>query len=351
MREFRRLFRGSNIGVLIYGIINYLLLRRVWVLLCPAAAAAKMGNLTFLAAYLLGACLSMSALGEGICRLFLGARPVARQDWNRRLQPMTDEIRERVFREYQRDLASLRVYYVYDPLPSAFAVGQRTICVSTALMESSDEVIRAAIAQQAGRILNYDSMLTLFVTVGNGLALALLLICQAVRLIVTVVSFLVSRTFFGRFAAVLLAGLTWLPVLLLNVILSISYLIVNFSNRRKTYEADDAAVRLGYGVALILAIEEMEVADMAGRMNLWNILNRPHPGMHDRIGRIQERMAGREYAEGGFGGGNEEQTRNVINWLNGGREAASETPAGMRAQEPLAVRTERPAGEKVFRRL
>ncbi len=290
MREMRRLFRLSNIGVLLYAALNGLLLYQVWTMIVPGLAAAPEGILTFAALYLLCACLSMSPVGEWICRVFMGARRITRQDWNARLTPIMQEIRSGIIREYNYDLGDIQVFYVYDPLPSAFAVGSRSICVSTALMDCRDDVIRAALAQQTGRILNYDSMLALYVTVGNIFVLGLLLILQAIRGIVTLFGLLLSRGFWGRLFAILTTALTWIPVLLVTAAINLSYLIINLSDQRKTYEADAVAVRLDYGRALIRAIEEMDVEDIGERRNLWGILNRPHPGTHERIGRIQAAM-------------------------------------------------------------
>ena len=362
MNEVRRVFRPSNLGVLIYAVLNGMVLWKLWALMNPAASRTGMGNLTFAAVYLLCACISMSGIGEWTARLLMGARRVTRRDWNARLTPMLQEVRRRVADEYQYELDDVRIYYVYDPLPSAFALGQRTICVSTALMESSDEVIRAAVAQQTGRILNYDSMFTLFVTVGNVLVLGLLLIVQAIRTVVTVVGLLVTRSAGGRIAALLLAALTWIPVLIVNVILQVSYLIINLSDQRKTYEADAVAVRLGYGQGLIRAIEEMDVQDASERRNLWGMLNRPHPGSHERIGRIQAAMAeagsgsrqsGRRQAEtrrrgtSGGTGRTDSHTRSVLGWMSGGEPAR---PTGTeRPAEPAPP--ERPVRARTFHRL
>ncbi|MBR5475002.1 MAG: hypothetical protein IKU83_06315 [Lachnospiraceae bacterium] len=354
MREMRRVFRFSNIGVLLYALLNGMILFSVWKMVVGAWAGTAEGMITFAAFYLLCACVSMTIVGETVARLLLGARRITRRDWAARLVPMEREIREGIVREYQYELDELQLFYVYDPMPSAFAIGRRTICVSTALLDCRDDVIRAALAQQAGRILNYDSMLSLYVTVGNVFVLGLLLLLRAVQAIVSLLGLLLTRGFFGRLFAVLAAALTWIPVVLVTILIQISYLVIHLSDQRKTYEADLVAVRLGYGQDLIRAIEEMDVVDMAERRNLWGILNRPHPGAHDRIAHIQDAMVRHEDArrvngtqERSYAG--DAHTETVMDWLGVNEEIRERRRMTPISNEPAPVQQTLQRGHRMRR--
>ena len=282
----RNIFRKANIGILLYMAINLLLLQ----FLFAPFLLKRFGDYAYAivaAAYFSLVGFAISPIGEAILRIASGARRMRRMDWiSQYVQPFHQVLE--AARMVDRTIPdNVRLYYANDSVPNSFAIGRHSLCITTGLMGYPDEEIRAVMAHELGHISNRDTQVIQLVTVGNILVGALIAVIQLLRILMSVICFAFSFCLGGRIALVLIQIVTWIPMQILRVIVSVSMFFVNLSRRSSEYDADAFSVRSGYGTALIAALDGVGQYP-TGRLTLRQILNRTHPDTNERIARIQQ---------------------------------------------------------------
>ncbi|MBE6827358.1 MAG: hypothetical protein E7514_01925 [Ruminococcaceae bacterium] len=79
---------------------------------------------------------------------------------------------------------------------------------------------------------------------------------------------------------------TFIPMGIAFLALGLTNIILNIGNRGKEYAADAYAVRIGYGNELRRALNSIDLEGKTSRRGFWRVLTAAHPGVYDRIGRI-----------------------------------------------------------------
>lgn len=239
------------------------------------------------------AVLMVSPVGELILRLFCGARAIRRTDWKRK----ADRALETVYRTASEKGISLprnvKLYYVYSPLQTSFSFGRKTICLSAGLLDANEQTIAAFLAHEFGHIRYLDSTMVLLANAGNvpwlltGAVLSLL--SRGLR----------TFSLFNRFRLMglllfLFSALLYIPRAVVWCFLLVTRLILSVGNRRKEYEADAFCVRIGFGRALRAALLSADVDAQTNTRELWQSMIASHPGVYDRVGRIDRLLGNAE---------------------------------------------------------
>lgn len=278
-----RIFRISNLGTLIFFLLNMGL---ILVVFSPYGITVE-SAVSVMTVYLLTVLISLSPIGEWLLAAFAGAREIKRKDIKIRLIPLLEIVFEAAKRRTPTMVNSIRLKIVYDDAPNAFAIGRRTICVTSGLLNLSDNEIMAVFAHEIGHLAYRHTEIQLLIGGGNlfisGCLLLFRAICWAVSALYGLIAGIMARNFFAGIlvsaAASISSGLIWLWTKFCMIFLM-------WSMRENEFVADEYAYYLGYGTILADILDRQICSQPEN--GLLKALYATHPHNDDRIARLQE---------------------------------------------------------------
>ena len=165
----RSLFRANNIPALIVCIVHMAVIYFVSLF---ASQDPIISIFIAVGIYAVILVIAISPIGEFLCRICFGGRRISVNDWQTKVDYALNNV---IINAENRNINipnNINVYYVYDVFPTSFSVG-KSICLSSALLDSNQQNIEACIAHEIGHITAYDSTITILANSGNMVVLAL----------------------------------------------------------------------------------------------------------------------------------------------------------------------------------
>lgn len=317
---FKRLFRKSNLPVLLYLTLNVLIIGiAVWLLVTyPIGSAMGMplweaGAMPLWLAFGIGIALyaaslaiALSPAGEWILRQQTGCKQIKRVEQKEFLEPLFKEVMEQAKKVYPTLPDDVQIFISADKSPNAFATGRKTICITEGMLSLPKEQIMAALAHECGHLANYDTDLILLVAVGNlvisGLIAGANILFSVYQLCLSVMSSILGvGSVMGRGVG-LVTGIFKVVISVANVIYNIicTYVLsaasrlwtklgvtlVMNSCMEREFDADASAFNMGYGNELCQLLDQ-DVCTEEPQGLFANLAN-SHPDKHERIARLQE---------------------------------------------------------------
>lgn len=198
-----RIFRISNLGTLVFFLLNIGL---ILALFCPCGVTFEAAA-PLVVCYIVMILISLSPIGEWTLAAFAGAREIKRKDVKTRLIPLLEFVFEQAKERTPSMVSSIRLKIIHDQSTNAFAIGWRTICVTTGLLNLSDEEIMALFAHEAGHLAYGHSAIQLLIGGGNVFISGCLLIINAISWIITAFCGLITGIATRSFLASIFATL------------------------------------------------------------------------------------------------------------------------------------------------
>jgi len=274
----KNLTKKSNIGVLIYLILNTIIV----VGLFSSGFGDVKGVFIGIIAYAVSLVLALSPIGEWILRLQTGCKKIKRKEYINRLEPLFFEVLANAKKVNSSIPDDVRLFMNNDKEPNAFATGRKTVCLTKGFLNYSDEQIKATFAHELGHLAHKDTDLILMVTIGNFIVTAIFIVYRIIANFIGICIAVASEEFGGVIASILidlvLVGIMW-------VWTKIGTMLVMHSSRQNEFQADEFAFNCGYGDSLAAVLDTF---DGSGSKGLWANLVSTHPDSDDRIARLQE---------------------------------------------------------------
>lgn len=277
-----KIFKLSNLGTIIFFILNIGLILLIF---CPYGVTVN-DVITLSILYFLTVIISLSPVGEFVLAFMAGARDIKRKDIKIKLVPLLEIVLNRAKQKTPSMVKSVNLKIIYDDSPNAFAIGRKTICVTSGLLNLSDDMIAAVLAHEVGHIANRHSEIQLLIGGANlfitGCIMILRIICWIITAIMTMLALNSKNFFTGLFLTIfgfLGTGLLWLWVKFCKIFLM-------WSMRKNEFVADQYAMELGFGYQLAYVLDTC-MMDLP-KNGLIKALYSTHPSSDDRIGRLQD---------------------------------------------------------------
>lgn len=278
---FSNIFKISNIGTIIFFIINLSILFAVF---SPLLENGIEGYLILLLIYLFSLVLSFSPIGQAFLCLINGAKKMRRLDMRERIFPIVDEVYLAAKKKTPSLPNKLKIRVMYDPNPNAFAIGINTICITEGLLDLPENLIAGVVAHEIGHLALNHTIIQVLIGGGNLVMSSIIWSLELMRLILSVFS--VTETlrkddpwhWLGAGIAAISAGVIycWTKICLL---------ILMGSNRANEYAADKYAFEIGYGDDLAEVLDRLTMG--TPHSTFLKILSSSHPEPSDRIARLQ----------------------------------------------------------------
>lgn len=277
-----RIFRLSNLGTLIFFLLNMTLIYSFFSIDGPSLDT----TLPLLLFYLLTILISLSPVGEWFLAILSGASDIKRKDIKIRLIPLLEVVFSQAKQKTPSLVESIKLKIIHDQAPNAFAIGRRTICVTDGLLNLSDDEIMAVFAHEIGHLAYKHTTLQLLIGGGNifiaGILMLIKLTCWMITGIFTLIG-ISTRDFWGGFFITLFGTISSLAIWLWT---KFCMIFLMWSMRQNEFIADEYASSLGYGCVLA-SILDKQVCSIPDN-GLLKALYSSHPHNDDRIAHIQD---------------------------------------------------------------
>lgn len=296
----KHLVAGKNWLALIYLVLNLVIVAMIPTFLFSVVSVGA--SAISIGIYIVIACLAISPVGETILRWQQGCKKIEDVEILNRLEPLFMEVKETAQRKHPDMQVSdkITLYIREDDDINAFALGRKTVCVTTGLLNCSDEQIKAVMGHEFGHLVTHDTDLILLITVGNFMIAATVTIIKLVILFWKLIFSLAGLVLGGSDGAIVRIGgaiATVLTILFVDLVMwiwtKIGVLLVMKSSRNAEYEADAFSCDLGYSEGLLSFLKLLQPAHVGGsksvksKLELFSVLSDSHPKTSLRIQRIE----------------------------------------------------------------
>lgn len=279
----RRVLRYQNIGIFLFFILNLFLILFVF----TDGFADNEMIFKVILLYTATVLVSISPLGEWFICLMIGARVIKRKDMKLKMIPLLEIVYNKAFANDSDMVKSIHLKIIYDDSANAYAIGRKTICITSGLLKLPDDCILGILAHEVGHIVHKDSEIQMMIGGANIFISVCLFI---IKLVVLFVTFLISL-FALESRNKIIAGITMFLGVITSVLIylwsKICMLFLKASMRANEYYADEYAYQIGFGYALAKALDRIS-NDTIVENSFLKALNETHPNVHDRIARLQD---------------------------------------------------------------
>lgn len=300
---FKSLFKKSNLGELIWMIVNTILICSAFGALGYFMVDETIGMAFAFAgigfvAYFLSIVIALSPFGEWILRFQTGCRKLEDPEILERIQPLFDHAYARAKLLDPGLSDKIKLYINYSKDPNAFACGRNTVCITQGLLAMSDYDILGILGHEFGHLAHKDTDRNQVIIVGN---LIVSVIFFLIRIFVKVSVFFTRVMFqftLGLVTRSLAAHLiTWITGALTRLIIDglLALLMVCWTklgvwicmatSRADEYLADEYSYRLGYGILLRNALKKLD-GNHVKTHDAWAALSSSHPPTPDRVAKL-----------------------------------------------------------------
>ena len=282
-----RIFRISNLGTLIFFLLNISL---ILALFYPYSLTLETA-LPLVGCYLATVLISLSPVGEWTLAAMSGAREIKRKDIKIRLIPLLEIVFEKAKKRTPSMVDEIHLKIIHDESPNAFAIGRKTICVTDGLLKLSDNEIMAVFAHELGHIAYHHSTIQLLIGGGNLMISGILLIIKVVCWLITgffTIMGIGTKSVWGTILMTIFGGLSTVSIWLW---IKFCMLFLMWSMRQNEFIADEYAYQIGYGETLASVLDRHMCSKPEN--GLLKALYSTHPNSDDRVAKLQ--TLGAEY--------------------------------------------------------
>lgn len=293
---FKNLFKKSNIGTIIWMIMNAIVICLIFVLFSNAATAKDItiAVLVGLAAYAVSVAITLSPFGETIMRWQNGCRKIKDEEILARMQPIFEEVYSAARIKNPELPENVKLYMSKDKTPNAFAMGRHTVCFTEGLLSMSDSDIKGILGHEFGHLAHKDTDTILVVTTGNLIVSVIFMVWRFFfNLIIKITNLTLSivNNSFGTLIAGMITRIfiDFLLVAGMTLWTRLGVAICMSSSRANEYLADKYSFELGYGQDLCNALNNLGGSKKRSK-GLWAALSSSHPATADRISKLTQML-------------------------------------------------------------
>lgn len=211
--------------------------------------------------YFLAISISLSPIGEWILRKKLHCNVIQDEYTLKRIYPIFQEVYLAAREKSPAISDDVKIFIQQSDDANAFAVGRRSVCITTGLLKYSDNEIKGILGHEFGHLAHKDTDMNLVVNIANWMTniifLFVWIIIYALKFSLKFCKFIISLFSDGLGALfslyeIFISIITFLSVYLFQKLwLIIGNLLLLATSRGAEYKADKFSYELGYGDGLL----------------------------------------------------------------------------------------------------
>lgn len=235
--------------------------------------------------YYVSLIIALSPLGEKLLRLLNRVRPLETNREKEYLQPLFDEVYDRVKEKYN-NLMEIEVCVIDNMTVNAIALGRNTVAVTKGAMQTfTEDELKAVVAHEIAHLVHGDTMAYIYAIVGNGIFSIFVLLA---RLCLLLFEWLQS-TLTGKhsiFSAFMLLFKLYFEFCIW--FMSFGFQVILSVNSHKTeFRADKFSYLLGYDSDMIEALYLLEKISLGDNSSIIQKMTASHPRITLRIKKLE----------------------------------------------------------------
>lgn len=269
----------SFVGSIVYFFMNLLLIR----VFVPSYDLELMNNLAVL--YVCIICITLSPIGEWVLCLLASAKPIPRKDMNIKIVPLLEIVLRAAKKEMPPMINTVRLRYIDDPAPMAYALGRKTICVTEGFLRLPDKLIMGALAHEVAHLAYRHTTVQLLIGGGNLFVTGFIFLLKLALKLFTLISGLSILKRNSRITGIIMAVCSAVLHFLVSAWTKLSMVFLCWSQRENEFIADSFAYEIGFGNELAAVLDKLQAPQ---KSTLIHALFSAHPSINERIGRLQE---------------------------------------------------------------
>lgn len=281
IKEFVKIFpRKCNIPLIIWFVVNLAIMLFGNLMVVSAAYGENLqtsSDLLFGVAviglsvvmYAVGIAVSFSPVGDWLVRIKNGCEKIDGHDQEERIRALFEEVVAKAKQKNPTLPDNIKIFIKDEDEINAYAFGRKTVCVTSALLERSDDEIKGVIAHEIGHIANHDTDLLQVVNVANIYVTLYAIVVwafvmfykgafKAVAWIFTLMAGSIGE------AIMMFMSKVFIDILLTAIITATTFIWTSVGNilmkeamKKSEFEADRFACELGYIKPFVLLLNEM----------------------------------------------------------------------------------------------
>lgn len=229
--------------------------------------------------------IALSPLSEKLLRLLNRVRPLETNREKEYLQPLFDEVYERVKEKYD-NLMEIEVCVIDNMTVNAIALGRNTVAVTKGAINTfTEDELKAVIAHEIAHLVHGDTMAYIYAIIGNGIFSIFVLLA---RLCLLFFEWLQS-TLTGKHS--IFSAFMFLFKLYFEFciwLMSFGFQVILSMNSRKTeFRADKFSYILGYDSDMIEALYLLEKISLGDNSSIIQKMIASHPRITLRIKKLE----------------------------------------------------------------
>lgn len=277
-----RVVRISNLGTLIFFVLNIGLLLIIFF----PEGFNRDDVISLIACYFVTVFISLSPIGEWGLSIMIGAKNIKRNDTKIRLIPLLEVVYDKAKGHTPSMVDSINLKIIYDDAPNAFAIGRKTICVTSGLLALSDDDIMGVLAHELGHIAYQHTVIQLLIGGGNLFISGFLMIVKLSCWLITVIFSLFAIGSRNLWAGIIITFFGSISTIFIWLWTKFCMLFLMWSMRQNEFVADRFAYEIGFGMELARVLDTRLCSSPNG--GILKAIYSTHPDTDDRIARLQQ---------------------------------------------------------------
>ena len=181
---------------------------------------------------------------------------IRRKDYQIKIVPLLELVLKKTKENSPYTVNKVNLTMIHDETPNAFAVGRKTICITDALLNLSDDDILGILAHEVGHLAYGHSIVQLIIGGGNVFIWVAIFLIKIACWTITAILGLFAIRSRRLISGVLLAGIASLSSNLIWLWTEFCLLFLRWSMRQNEFVADEFAYNIGFGNQLAKVIDE-----------------------------------------------------------------------------------------------
>jgi len=239
--------------------------------------------------YAISISIALSPIGEWLLRLIEGVRKIETNEEREYLEDIFEEVYQNALKEAPQLNKEIKLYIIDAMFVNAFAIGRKTIAVTTGAIETfSREELKGILAHEFGHIRYGHTKALLLSVIGNMLFSLFVLIVRVFLFVSELLAVIFAETKGGA----LLANFS-MVILRFGFDLSIIFFmyirqaILSLNSRSNEYQADEFAYTIGFGDELITSLYLLQKVSGSQKVSIKDRMTSSHPHIAKRIGKLE----------------------------------------------------------------
>jgi heat shock protein HtpX len=229
-------------------------------------------------AYIASLLIVLSPIGELFLRISNKARKIKRPDYLEKIMPIFNSCYEKAKMKSPFINKNIKIYLTKSPYINAFAIGRRTIIITSAALEIENDILYGILAHEFGHIANRDTDFLLLAMIGNFFFFPVFFVLNFGAGIIS--------SLLGYPKSLLGKVIYWILTLPQRIWTGLGSLLILKSGRSAEFKADNYSASLGYKDGLLCFLKE--ISKLEPDPGFLGMLKSSHPASDDRIAKLME---------------------------------------------------------------